>query len=185
MNSGLIFRFLVYSAFVYVCLSLPTARKSGKQLVIAHRGASGYLPEHTHEAKVASFIMGADYLEQDVVLTKDFVPIVSHDIHLDEVTNVAQVFPERKRADGRYYAIDFTFDEIKQLEVSERFHFDNNQNAYFPLRFPLWKSHFSISSLQEEIELIQGREYCYLALKFRNISLFRLHYLLLFILFYY
>ena len=39
--------------------------------VIAHRGASGYLPEHTLEAKAMAYAMGADYLEQDLVLTKD------------------------------------------------------------------------------------------------------------------
>ena len=128
-----------------------------KQLVIAHRGASGYLPEHTQEAKVASFMMGADYLEQDLVLTKDNIPIVSHDIYLDEVTNVAIVFPGRNRSDSRYYAIDFTFEEIKKLEVSERFRRDNMSSVYFPNRFPAWKSDFSIPSFQEEIELIQGR----------------------------
>lgn len=129
---------------------------SNKKLVIAHRGASGYLPEHTHEAKVAAFIMGADYLEQDLVLTKDNVPIVSHDIHLDEVTNVADVFPTRKRADSRYYAIDFTFDEIKSLKVAERFHYDNRSRPYFPLRFPLWQSEFSIPGFADEIELVKG-----------------------------
>lgn len=133
-------------------------RKSGdRQIVIAHRGASGYLPEHTNEAKVAAFMMGADYLEQDLVLTKDNVPIVLHDIHLDEVTNVAQVFPNRNRPDSRFYAIDFALDEIKKLRVTERFRRNQPSNPYFPLRFPLWKSDFSIPTFQEEIELIQGQ----------------------------
>lgn len=130
---------------------------SSRQLIIAHRGASGYLPEHTHEAKVASFIMGADFLEQDIVLTKDNVPIVSHDIYLDEVTNVADVFPDRKRAsDSRYYVIDFTFAEIKTLKVSERFHHENRSEPFFPNRFPSWQSEFSVPSLEDEIELIKG-----------------------------
>lgn len=64
--------------------------------------------------------MEADYIEQDVVLTKDDVPLVIHDIHLDTVTDVATRFPDRKRADGRFYAIDFTFAEIKTLKVNER-----------------------------------------------------------------
>ena len=54
-------------------------------------------------------------MEQDVVLTKDDVPIVLHDIHLDEITNVAEKYPDKKRNDSRYYAIDFTFEEIKGL----------------------------------------------------------------------
>ncbi|MFO7673859.1 MAG: glycerophosphodiester phosphodiesterase family protein, partial [Lutibacter sp.] len=61
-----------------------------RKLVIAHRGASGYLPEHTLPAKAMAYAMGADYLEQDIVLSKDNVPIVIHDIHLETVTDVAQ-----------------------------------------------------------------------------------------------
>lgn len=123
--------------------------------VIAHRGASGYLPEHTLAAKAMAYAMHPDYLEQDVVLSKDDVPIVIHDIHLDGVTNVAEVFPERKRTDGRYYVIDFTFEELKTLKVVERFDYATGE-VVFPQRFPKGKSRFGLHSLQEEIELIQG-----------------------------
>ena len=51
-----------------------------RPLVIAHRGASGYLPEHTLAAKALAYGLGADFLEQDLVLTKDDVPVVLHDI---------------------------------------------------------------------------------------------------------
>ena len=95
----------------------PAAAK----IVIAHRGASGYLPEHTLPAIAMAHAQGADYLEQDVVLSKDNVPMVLHDIHIDTVTDVARRFPDRKRADGRYYALDFTVAELKQLNASERF----------------------------------------------------------------
>ena len=94
------------------------------KIVIAHRGASGYLPEHTLPAKAMAYAMHPDYLEQDVVLSKDDVPIVIHDIHLDAVTNVAELFPDRKRKDGRYYVIDYTFDELKTLRVVERFNLE-------------------------------------------------------------
>ena len=127
--------------------------------VIAHRGACSYLPEHTFESKIAAILMGADYVEQDVVLTKDNVPIVLHDIHLDEVTNVAEAFPTRSRTinnETRYYAIDFTYDEIKTLKVSERFHYENMSNPIFSNRFPIWKSSFQLNSLEEEIQLVQG-----------------------------
>jgi glycerophosphoryl diester phosphodiesterase len=86
--------------------------------VIAHRGASGYLPEHTLAAKEAAHAMGADYLEQDLVLTKDNRLLVLHDLTLDRVTNVAVVYPGRARADGRHYALDFTLEEIRKLEVA-------------------------------------------------------------------
>ena len=94
--------------------------KSGK-IVIAHRGASGYLPEHTLEAKAMAYAMQPDFLEQDLVLSKDDVPIVIHDIHLETVTDVADKFPQRDREDGRYYVIDFKYDELLQLSVTERF----------------------------------------------------------------
>ncbi len=126
-----------------------------KPINIAHRGACAYLPEHTLPAKALAYNMDADFLEQDVVLTSDNVPLVIHDIHLDTVTDVAARFPERKRADGRYYAIDFTFAEIKTLKVNERIDLETGK-AVFPGRFPLAKSEFRLSSLGEEIEMIQG-----------------------------
>ncbi|QDT34601.1 glycerophosphodiester phosphodiesterase [Thalassoglobus polymorphus] len=123
--------------------------------VIAHRGASGYLPEHTLEAKAMAYAMGADYLEQDVVLTQDDVAVVMHDIHLDTISDVAAKFPDRNREDGRYYAIDFTFNEIQQLQASERFNAKTGK-AYYPKRFPVRSGSFKIPSLAEELELIQG-----------------------------
>ncbi|NOS69327.1 MAG: glycerophosphodiester phosphodiesterase [Verrucomicrobia bacterium] len=126
-----------------------------RPIIIAHRGASGYLPEHTLEAKVAAHVMGADYLEQDLVLSKDGVPVVLHDIYIDTVTDVAERFPDRKRADGRYYAIDFTLVELKQLKVTERFN-PKTRQAVFKNRFPVWQSAFQIPTFEEEIQLIQG-----------------------------
>ena len=123
--------------------------------VIAHRGASGYLPEHTLPSKAMAYAMGADYLEQDLVLTNDDVPIVLHDIHLDTVTDVATQFPDRKRDDGRYYAIDFSIAEIKQLRAGERFD-QKSGKAVFPNRFPVGHGSFQIPTLVEEIELVQG-----------------------------
>lgn len=125
------------------------------KVVIAHRGASGYLPEHTLPAKAMAYAMGADYLEQDIVLSKDNVPIVIHDIHLETVTDVKLKFPKKKRNDGRFYVIDFTFDELKQLNVSERMN-PISRKAVFPDRFPIFTSTFRLHSLQEEIELIKG-----------------------------
>ena len=70
-----------------------------RPVIIAHRGASGHLPEHTLPAKALAYAMGADYLEQDVVATRDDELVVLHDIHLDRVTDVAERFPGRARAD--------------------------------------------------------------------------------------
>lgn len=141
-----------------ICIMLGTTMSlsaAERPVNIAHRGASGYLPEHTLPAKALAYGMGADFIEQDIVLTKDDMPIIVHDIHLDTVTDVASCFPDRARKDGRFYAIDFTFAEIKTLRVTERCLLETKE-AVFPKRFPIWKSEFRISSLQEEIELIQG-----------------------------
>ena len=101
-------------------LVLAQSARSEKT-VIAHRGASGYLPEHTLPAKAMAYAMGADYIEQDVVMTKDDQLIVLHDITLDRTTDVAHRYPQRIRDDGRFYAIDFTLEEIRTLSASEGF----------------------------------------------------------------
>jgi glycerophosphoryl diester phosphodiesterase len=129
--------------------------ETGRPIVIAHRGASGYLPEHTLAAYAYAHAVGADYIEQDVVLTRDEVPIVLHDVHLDAVTNVRHVFPDRVRDDGFFYAIDFTLDEIKQLRVRERTKRDGSQRVY-PERFPHASCDFRIPTLSEAIDLVQG-----------------------------
>jgi len=123
-------------------------------IVIAHRGASGYLPEHTLEAKALAIGMGADFVEQDIVITKDGVPIVTHDIFLEDVTDIAARFPGRGRTHGHFYAIDFTIDELKTLTRYERL--DDNAGAVFPGRFPRTSCRFAVITLAEEIEFVQG-----------------------------
>ena len=129
-----------------------------KKIVIAHRGASGYLPEHTMEAKAMAYAMNPHFIEQDLVLSKDDVPIVIHDIYLDDVTDVGVKFPNKKREDGRYYVIDFTFKELQELNVTERFN-PKDGKLFYPKRFPKGKGNFKLHSLQQEIELIQGLNY--------------------------
>ncbi|NMH59516.1 glycerophosphodiester phosphodiesterase [Alteromonas ponticola] len=120
--------------------------------VIAHRGASGYLPEHTLAATTLAHAQLPAYIEQDVVLTKDNIAVVLHDIHLDTVTDVAEKFPERARKDGRYYVIDFTLAEIKTLVVHERTTQAGEQ--VFPKRYQGSQAQFSIATLAEHLELI-------------------------------
>ena len=123
-------------------------------LIIAHRGASGYLPEHTLEAKALAFAQGADYLEQDVVATRDDRLVVLHDVYLDRVTDVAERFPDRQRSDGRYYTRDFDLAEVQALNVHERRGEDGK--AVYPGRFPTGAGRFRIPTLEAEIEMIQG-----------------------------
>lgn len=132
---------------------IPTT--SAPPIVIAHRGASGYLPEHTLAAKLLAFEQGANYLEQDVVLSQDGVPVVLHDIYLDTVSDVATKYPHRQRADGRYYALDFTWAELQTLRLSERFN-PATGSAVYPNRYPVGFGEFAIVSLQQELEFIAG-----------------------------
>jgi glycerophosphoryl diester phosphodiesterase len=123
-------------------------------LIIAHRGASGYLPEHTLEAKALAFGMGADFLEQDIVATADDDLVVLHDVHLDRVTDVEVRFPSRHRDDRRYYARDFSLAELRTLNVHERRHADGS--AVFARRFPTTLSRFRIATFDEELDMIEG-----------------------------
>ncbi len=139
---------------VLVALIVCSSSFAGDTLVIAHRGASGYVPEHTLAAVAMAHAMGADYIEQDVVLTRDEVLVVLHDVVLEHTTDVAAKFPTRVREDGHYYAIDFTLAEIKQLLVGERR--NDEGEVVFPDRFPASTAILRVPTLEEEIQLIQG-----------------------------
>lgn len=102
---------------------------AGDCMVIGHRGASGYLPEHTLPAYRLAVEQGADYIEPDIVITRDRVPIARHESLLSLTTDVAErpEFAERRRKQilrGREYvdwfSEDFTYEEIRQLRATER-----------------------------------------------------------------
>jgi glycerophosphoryl diester phosphodiesterase len=94
--------------------------------LIAHRGASAYAPEHTLAAYRLAIEQGADYVEQDLAVTKDGVLICLHDDTLERTTNVEDLFPDRARIDpatGRrqWFAVDLTLSEIKRLDAGSWF----------------------------------------------------------------
>jgi glycerophosphoryl diester phosphodiesterase len=104
--------------------------EKGRPLVIGHRGASGYLPEHTLEAYALAIELGADYIEPDLVATKDGVLIARHEPNITNTTNVKDLpqFANRKRkamVDGveeeGFFASDFTHAEIKQIRAVQAF----------------------------------------------------------------
>jgi glycerophosphoryl diester phosphodiesterase len=137
----------------------------GQPVVIAHRGASGYLPEHTLAGKAMAHAMGADFLEQDVVATRDGELVVLHDLALDCVTDVASKFPGRARPDGHYYCIDFTLAELRTLSLIERqaerddayaAQPPTGQGRRFPGRFPVVPGLFGIVTFEEELTFIAG-----------------------------
>ena len=122
-------------------------------LVIAHRGACSDLPEHTLASKALAYGLGADFLEQDVVATRDDQLVVLHDIHLERVTDVVQRFPERARTDGRFYARDFSLAELKALTAVERMRPELDETV-FPQRFPYRSGSFAVASLSDELEMV-------------------------------
>ncbi len=119
-------------------------------LVIGHRGASGTFPEHTLESYKAAIDQGADFVEPDLVLTKDGVMIARHEPILDGTTDVATKFPGRqttKNLDGEqktaYFASDFTLAEIKTLRAIQP----------VGVRSKIYDGLFSIPTLDEVIAL--------------------------------
>ena len=141
----------------FFLVTIMSSNSYAQKIVIAHRGASGYLPEHTLEAKAMAYAQGAHYIEQDLVMTRDDNLIVLHDITLGRTTDVDEKFPGRARSDGLYYAIDFTLEEIRTLNATEAFRTENGEKVQaLGQRFPLGKGSFRVPTFQEEIEMIQG-----------------------------
>jgi len=121
---------------------------NSEKIVIGHRGACGYVPEHTLVSYAMAYAMGAAYVEQDLVMTKDGVMICRHDITLESTTNIAEVFPDRYRMVSgrkRWYASDFTLEEIKSLKARER----------LPNRFRQDSEGFTVPTFEEAIQLVQ------------------------------
>lgn len=148
---------IAMSVVLGAAISPSAHAQSSPKVVVAHRGASGYLPEHTLPAKAMAYAMGADYVEQDVVMTKDDQLIVIHDITLERTTDVAEKFPGRARSDGGFYAVDFTLAEILTLDVTEGFSMESGQKqSNYPQRFPVGKAIFKIHTFAQEIEFVQG-----------------------------
>src|SRR5262245_8809484 len=135
--------------------SSSTLGQSGKKILVAHRGASSYAPEHTIAAYRLAIEQRADYVEQDLQITKDGVLVCLHDLTLERTTNVEEVFPDRYRNDAspdqpagsqpakHWYVSDFTLKEIKQLDAGLWFN-EKFKGARVP-------------TFQEAIDLVRGR----------------------------
>ncbi|RMF73995.1 MAG: glycerophosphodiester phosphodiesterase, partial [Alphaproteobacteria bacterium] len=103
----------------------PT-RDQRPPIVIAHRGASGHRPEHTLAAYRLAIEMGADFIEPDLVITRDGILVARHDIYLSDTTDVADhpEFADRRRRVGEredWYVSDFTYDELRRLRTRQAF----------------------------------------------------------------
>ena len=125
-------------------------------LVIAHRGASGYLPEHTLESYGRAIELGADFIEPDLVSTKDGVLIARHEPNMIATTDVADrpEFASRRKTievdgvdDTGFFASDFTLAEIKTLRAKQA----------FPDRDQSHNGKYEIPTFEEVIALVQAQ----------------------------
>jgi glycerophosphoryl diester phosphodiesterase len=114
-------------ALVLVAAAVPLAQPARK-VNVAHRGASAYAPEHTLAAYRLALEQGADFVEQDLAVTKDGVLICLHDPSLERTTDVEERFPNRFTEityEGKkrkaWLANDFTLAEIKTLDAGSWF----------------------------------------------------------------
>lgn len=108
-----------------VAILVPPVAAQHRAKLVAHRGASAYAPEHTIAAYRLALAQGADYVEQDLAVTRDGVLICLHDETLERTTDVEVRFPDRAVADEagrkRWFAVDFTLAEIRQLDAGSWF----------------------------------------------------------------
>lgn len=119
-------------------------------LIIAHRGASGHRPEHTLEAYAVAISMGADFIEPDLVSTRDGVLVARHENEIGSTTDVAERFPTRrttKVVDGDtvrgWFIEDFTLAELRTLRARER----------LPFRSHAFDGQFGVPTFDEVLAL--------------------------------
>jgi glycerophosphoryl diester phosphodiesterase len=137
-------------------MEIPAA--TGIPVVIAHRGAPGHLPEHTLESYRLAIAMGADYVEPDLVSTKDGVLVARHENEISGTTDVA-AHPEfadrrtRKWVDGAlvsgWFTEDFTIDELKTLRAKERLPQVRPANTAYDGRF-------EVPTFDEVLDLVRS-----------------------------
>jgi glycerophosphoryl diester phosphodiesterase len=129
---------------------------AGQPLVIGHRGSPGYMPDHTIEGYTKAIEMGVDFIEPDLVSTKDGVLVARHEPMLSGTTDVSErpEFADRKKTrkiDGfdvsDWFACDFTLAEIKTLKAKQPFA-DRDQS---------FNGKFAIPTLDEVIALAKAK----------------------------
>jgi glycerophosphoryl diester phosphodiesterase len=156
---ALAFVALVVASFATASQARESERPLAKEpLVIAHRGASGYRPEHTLAAYKLAIDMGADYIEPDLVPTKDGVLVARHENDISGTTDVAS-HPEfagrrsTKTIDGvsvtGWFTEDFTLAELKTLRAKERLPSLRPANTAFD-------GLYDVPTLQEVIDLAKA-----------------------------
>jgi glycerophosphoryl diester phosphodiesterase len=138
----------------------PLAAQEPDMLIIAHRGSSAERPEHTLAAYERAIDQGADYIEPDLVATKDLVLVSRHENELSGTTDVAtrEEFEDRRRdktIDGRlvagWFAEDFTLAELRTLRAKERIPSLRPANARFD-------GLYQVPTFAEIVKLVRAKE---------------------------
>ncbi|WP_243363369.1 glycerophosphodiester phosphodiesterase [Fundidesulfovibrio terrae] len=135
--SALLAALILFASFTED-IALPAAKSP---IIIGHRGACGYRPEHTLASYELAVELGADFIEPDLVSTSDGVLVARHENEISGTTDVAVKFPERKAMktiDGQpvegWFTEDFTLAELKTLRARERLEFrDQSFNGKFEI----------------------------------------------------
>jgi glycerophosphoryl diester phosphodiesterase len=144
-------------ALVPLLMIFASAAAASRPLIIGHRGASGHRPEHTLASYRLAAEMGADFIEPDLVSTKDGVLIARHENEIGGTTDVAVRFPDRratKTIDGQsvtgWFSEDLTLAEIKTLRAKERLAFRSHE----------FDGRFEVPTFEEVVALAQqlGRD---------------------------
>ena len=152
-------RLICFGVLILVGFMVTGSGAAGRKQAVAHRGASAYAPEHTLASYRLALEQKADFVEQDLAVTKDGVLICLHDPTLERTTNVEEVFPDRATEvtwEGRthrrsWLANDFTLAEIKRLDAG----------SWFGSKFAGER----IPTFQEAIDLVKGKAGLYPELK--------------------
>lgn len=148
-------RFVVVVVSILAALAVAQATQPTKKILVAHRGASSYAPEHTIAAYKLAIEQRADFVEQDLQITKDGVLVCLHDLTLERTTNVEDIFPDRFKQDvsedqqpgavaaKHWYVSDFTLAEIKRLDAGSW-----KGEQFKGERVPTW---------QEAVDFVRGK----------------------------
>lgn len=143
-----------------LALAVAAPALADTPIIIAHRGASGERPEHTLAAYELAIDQGADYIEPDLVVTKDGALVARHETEISETTDVAarEEFADRRRSktvDGQlvngFFAEDFTLAELRTLRAKERIPGLRPQNARYD-------GLYQIPTLEEIVSLVRAKE---------------------------
>lgn len=140
---------------IFASMFAATADAFTTPLVFGHRGASGHMPEHTLASYRLAISMGADYIEPDLVMTKDGVLVARHENEISGTTDVAKKFPNRKttkKVDGKeitgWFIEDFTLKEVKTLRANERLAFRSQANNG-KFEIPTFKEILKLAQIQK------------------------------------